>query len=70
MGCGRMAVVFWYSVTTALLLSLNFLVLSSLPEPPALAPTRAVTRRWRRLRFLHRCQTRRSRLLELTQSLQ
>jgi len=61
----KMVVLSFYSVLTASLLALNFAMLSVLPEPPTLAPRRGVTRRWRRQRFLERCQMRRLRLLKL-----
>ena len=64
----RMVVLSVYSVLTASLLALNFAVLSLLPEPPTLAPRRGVTRRWRRQRFLERCQMRRLRLMELVET--
>lgn len=62
---GKMVVVAVYSLTTALLLGLHFLVLSGLPEPPVLAPRRGLTRSWRRQRFMQRCHTRSARLMEL-----
>merc|ERR1712098_438706 len=61
----KMVVLSFYSVLTASLLTLNFALLSVLPEPPTMAPRRGVTRRWRRKRFLERCQMRRLRLQEL-----
>eukprot|EP00090_Calanus_glacialis_P014162 TRINITY_DN2285_c0_g1_i1.p1 TRINITY_DN2285_c0_g1~~TRINITY_DN2285_c0_g1_i1.p1 ORF type:complete len:139 (+),score=29.70 TRINITY_DN2285_c0_g1_i1:62-418(+) len=64
----KMLVLSFYSFLTASLLTLNFAVLSALPEPPVLAPRRGVTRRWRRQRFLERCQMRRLRLMELVAS--
>ena len=54
----RMLVVSCYHLVTTVLLTINFLLLTALPEPPMVAPKRGVTRRWRRERFLERCRTR------------
>ena len=54
----RMLVVSCYHLITTLLLTINFILLTALPEPPMMAPKRGVTRRWRRERFLERCKTR------------
>ena len=54
----RMVVVACYHLITIVLLTINFLLLTGLPEPPMMAPKRGVTRRWRRERFLERCKTR------------
>merc|ERR1712115_575948 len=61
----RSLVLAWYHLVTTLLLTINFILLTSLPEPPVLAPRRGVTRRWRRERFLERCRTRNLRLSTL-----
>eukprot|EP00092_Neocalanus_flemingeri_P057616 GFUD01068521.1.p1 GENE.GFUD01068521.1~~GFUD01068521.1.p1 ORF type:complete len:117 (-),score=35.51 GFUD01068521.1:48-398(-) len=61
----KMMVLSFCSCLATCLLTLNFAVLSALPEPPFLAPRRGVARRWRRERFLERCQMRRLRLMEL-----
>ena len=62
---GKLMVAAVFSLSSALLLGLHFLVLSGLPEPPVLAPRRGLTRAWRRQRFMQRCHTRSARLMEL-----
>ena len=61
----RLAIVSLYALITATLLSLHILVLTALPEPPALAPRRGLTRRWRRQRFRERCRTSKLRIQEM-----
>ena len=58
----RVLLVAWYHLVTTFLLTINFLLLSVLPEPPQMAPRRGVSRRWMRERFMQRCRTRQARL--------
>ena len=61
----RMMLEAWFHLVTTVLLAINFILLSALPEPPVMAPRRGVTRRWRRERFRERCKARHSRVTNI-----